>query len=112
MSGYVRPSSNGAGTSRSTGRSPPNVRGRDAGVLEHATSGSTTRAHRSFTGCMLAYGVATLARHGPPKTAPMRQVVAAAIALVVLGGVGAVKAGLAGGDFMFDLEIAKPALAK
>jgi hypothetical protein len=61
---------------------------------------------------MLAYGVATLARQGPPKTAPTRQVVAAAIALVVLGAVGAVKAGLAGGDFMFDLEIAKPALAK
>jgi hypothetical protein len=42
----------------------------------------------------------------------MRQVVAAAIALVVLGGIGAVKAGRAGGDFMFDLEIQKPALAK
>jgi hypothetical protein len=39
-------------------------------------------------------------------------VVAAALALVVLGAVGAVKAGLAGGDFMFDLEIKQPALAK
>jgi hypothetical protein len=61
---------------------------------------------------MLAFGVASLAMHPPAKTAPMRQVVAAAIALLVLGGVGAVKAGLAGGDFMFDLEIAHPALAK
>src|SRR5439155_21210423 len=32
--------------------------------------------------------------------------------LLVLGGVGAVKAGLAGGDFMYDLEDARPALAR
>jgi hypothetical protein len=38
-------------------------------------------------------------------------VVAAALALVVLGAVGAVKAGLAGADFMFDLEQTTPALA-
>ncbi|MBV8760312.1 MAG: alkaline phosphatase family protein [Deltaproteobacteria bacterium] len=36
----------------------------------------------------------------------------AALALVVLGAIGAVKAGLAGGDFMFDLEQTTPALAK
>lgn len=35
----------------------------------------------------------------------------AAIALVVIGAVGAVKAGLAGGRFMLDLEQARPALA-
>jgi len=45
-------------------------------------------------------------------TAPTRQVVVAALALVVLGAIGAVKAGLAGGDFMFDLEQTTPALAK
>jgi hypothetical protein len=38
--------------------------------------------------------------------------VAAAITLLVLGGVGAVKAALAGADFMFDLEQAQPALAR
>ena len=47
-----------------------------------------------------------------PRTAPTRQVVAAAITLLVLGGVGAVKAGLAGADFMFDLEQTRPALAQ
>lgn len=36
--------------------------------------------------------------------------VAAALTLLVLGGLGAVKAGLAGGDFMFDLEQTTPAL--
>ncbi len=46
------------------------------------------------------------------RTAPTRQVVIAALALVVLGAVGAVKAGLAGADFMFDLEQTEPALAK
>ena len=38
--------------------------------------------------------------------------VAAALALVVLGAIGAVKAGLLGGDFMWDLEQTTPALAK
>ena len=45
-------------------------------------------------------------------TAPTRQVVIAAIVLCVLGAVGAVKAGLAGARFMFDLEQAQPALAR
>ena len=36
----------------------------------------------------------------------------AALALVVLGAIGAVKAGLLGADFMFDLEQTTPALAK
>jgi len=48
----------------------------------------------------------------PPETAPVRQVVAAAIALLVLGAVGAVQAGLAGASFMFDLEQVEPALAR
>jgi type I phosphodiesterase/nucleotide pyrophosphatase len=51
-------------------------------------------------------------RHRPPETAPTRQVVAAALALLVLGGVGAVQAGLAGASFMFDLEQVEPALAR
>ncbi len=34
-----------------------------------------------------------------------------AIVLVVLGAIGAIKAGIAGADFMFDLEQVKPALA-
>jgi hypothetical protein len=38
--------------------------------------------------------------------------VAAAVALVVLGAIGAVRAGLAGANFMFDLEQTTPALAK
>src|SRR4051812_8973727 len=50
--------------------------------------------------------------HRPPETAPTRQVVAAALTLLVLGGVGAVQAGLAGASFMFDLEQAEPALAR
>lgn len=37
---------------------------------------------------------------------------AAALTLLVLGAVGAVKAGLAGADFMFDLEQTTPALAR
>jgi len=48
----------------------------------------------------------------PPETAPTRRVVAAALALVVVGAVGAVQAGLAGASFMFDLEQIEPALAK
>jgi len=48
----------------------------------------------------------------PPETAPTRQVVAAALALLVLGAVGAVQAGLAGASFMFDLEQVEPALAR
>jgi type I phosphodiesterase/nucleotide pyrophosphatase len=50
--------------------------------------------------------------HRPPETAPTRQVVAAALTLLVLGGVGAVQAGLAGASFMFDLEQVEPALAR
>jgi len=50
--------------------------------------------------------------HRPPGTAPTRQVVAAALTLLVLGGVGAVQAGLAGASFMFDLEQVEPALAR
>src|SRR3954471_22894489 len=50
--------------------------------------------------------------HRPPETAPTRQVVAAALTLLVLGGVGAVQDGLAGASFMFDLEQAEPALAR
>jgi hypothetical protein len=49
---------------------------------------------------------------GPQDTAPTRQVVAAAIALLVLGAGGAVQAGLAGASFMFDLEQVEPALAR
>src|SRR3954470_22548084 len=45
-------------------------------------------------------------------TAPTRQVVAAALTLLVLGAVGAVQAGLAGASFMFDLEQVEPALAR
>jgi hypothetical protein len=48
--------------------------------------------------------------HRPPETAPTRQVVAAALTLLVLGGVGAVQAGLAGASFMYDLEQVEPAL--
>jgi len=42
----------------------------------------------------------------------MRQVVAAALTLLVLGAVGAVQAGLAGASFMFDLEQNEPALSR
>jgi hypothetical protein len=38
--------------------------------------------------------------------------VIAALTLLVLGGLGAVQAGLAGGQFMFDLEQDRPALAR
>jgi hypothetical protein len=48
----------------------------------------------------------------PPETAPTRQVVAAALTLLVLGAVGAVQAGLAGASFMFDLEQVEPALVR
>ncbi len=57
----------------------------------------------------LTCGVRRLA---PRETAPTRQVVIAALTLLVLGGVGAVQAGLAGGEFMFDLEQERPALAR
>ena len=50
--------------------------------------------------------------HPPVRTAPTRQVVVAALALVVLGAIGAVQAGITGGNFMFDLEQTTPALAK
>jgi hypothetical protein len=42
----------------------------------------------------------------------LRRVVIAAIVLSVLGAVGAIKAGLAGADFMYDLEQVQSALAK
>jgi hypothetical protein len=48
----------------------------------------------------------------PRETAPTRQVVAAAIALLVLGAIGAVQAGRAGASFMFDLEQIEPALTR
>lgn len=51
-------------------------------------------------------------RNLPRDTAPTRQVVAAALVLLVLGAVGAVQAGLAGAQFMFDLERDTPALAR
>jgi len=46
------------------------------------------------------------------QTAPTRQVVAAALTLLLLGGVGAVQAGLAGDSFMYDLEQVQPELAR
>ncbi|MEO8550553.1 MAG: alkaline phosphatase family protein [Kofleriaceae bacterium] len=46
----------------------------------------------------------------PPTT--LRRVVATSIVLAVLGAVGAVKAGLAGGDFMYDLEQVQSPLAR
>ncbi|MGE5185665.1 MAG: alkaline phosphatase family protein [Acidobacteriota bacterium] len=51
-------------------------------------------------------------REMPPETPRTRQVVAAAITLVVLGGIGAIKAGSAGASFMEDLELAQPPLAR
>ena len=48
----------------------------------------------------------------PHETAPTRKVVIAALALLVLGTVGAVKAGIAGASFSFDLEQVTPALAR
>jgi len=46
------------------------------------------------------------------ETAPTRQVVVAALTILVLGALGAVQAATAGGDFMFDLEQIQPALAR
>src|SRR5258706_16419720 len=51
-------------------------------------------------------------RQTPRKTAPTRQVVVAAVILLLLGAGGAIQAGFAGSDFMFDLEQVQPALAK
>jgi hypothetical protein len=48
----------------------------------------------------------------PPRPPSTVWSVIAAIALLVIGGVGACKAGLVGADFMFDLEMARPALAE
>ncbi len=45
-------------------------------------------------------------------TGPIRQVVAAALTLLVLGALGAVQAALTGASFMFDLEQTDPALSK
>ncbi len=45
-------------------------------------------------------------------TAPTRQVVVATLALLFLGSLGAVQAGLAGASFMYDLEQIQPALAR
>jgi hypothetical protein len=45
-------------------------------------------------------------------TAPTRQVVTAALALLVVGTIGAVQAGIAGQSFMLDLEQVQPPLAK
>jgi len=48
----------------------------------------------------------------PRDTAPTRHVVTAALTLLVVGTVGAVQAGMAGGSFMHDLEQVQPALAR
>lgn len=48
----------------------------------------------------------------PRPTAPTRQVVAAALTLLVLGAVGAIQAGVAGSSFMRDLEQVTPPLAR
>ncbi len=48
----------------------------------------------------------------PEQTASTRQVVAAALVLLVLGTLGAIQAVRAGTSFMFDLEQDRPALAK
>ncbi|MEP6863548.1 MAG: alkaline phosphatase family protein [Deltaproteobacteria bacterium] len=45
-------------------------------------------------------------------TTTLRRVVVGAIVISALGAIGAVKAGLAGADFMYDLEQVQPALAK
>lgn len=50
--------------------------------------------------------------HRRPPAAPTRKVLATALALVVLGGVGAFRAGAAGNSFMHDLEQVHPPLAK
>ncbi len=54
----------------------------------------------------------TLQPREPRKIAPTRQVVAAAVTLLVIGVAGALQAGFAGSGFMFDLEQVQPALAK
>jgi hypothetical protein len=46
------------------------------------------------------------------ETAPTRQVVAAALVLLVLGAAGAIQAATAGARFMFDLEQYHPALSR
>src|SRR3954469_7173340 len=46
------------------------------------------------------------------EVARTRQVVVAALLLVVLGGIGAVQAALSGASFMHDLEIVEPPLAR
>jgi hypothetical protein len=51
-------------------------------------------------------------RETPAEAPRTRQVVAAALTLLVLGAIGAVKAATAGASFMQDLELAEPPLAK
>ncbi len=54
-------------------------------------------------------------RHPPTALigrAATRQVVAAALVLLVVGAMGAIQAGFAGSEFMFDLEQVQPALAR
>ena len=53
-----------------------------------------------------------MALQAPTRTASTRQVVAAALVLVVLGTVGAIQAVRAGTSFTFDLEQDHPALAR
>lgn len=50
--------------------------------------------------------------HVVGRVAGTRQVVVAALVLLVLGAIGAVQAGLSGASFMRDLEIVQPPLAK
>ena len=82
--------------SRAPGRARVSARGDARTIGEHA----------------LPWGMATLSRARPPRTAGTRQVVAAALALLLLGALGAIFAGRAGANFMFDLEQAQPALAE
>ncbi len=51
-------------------------------------------------------------RETPAEAPRTRQVVAAALTLLVLGAIGAVKAATTGASFMQDLELAEPPLAK
>jgi hypothetical protein len=63
----------------------------------------------AYESLALPFGVRRLAAR---DTAPTRQVVAAALVLLVLGAVGAFQAGRAGAAFMFDLEQDRPALSR
>src|SRR3954468_9037911 len=107
ISGYCLLLSKLAGTCSVTGRSAvPNWTGGGASELSPHAATARARARATTSRRTSAPYTRALPSGVNPIRPPtaLRRVVATSIVLAALGAIGAVKAGLAGGAFMYDLE--------